>query len=545
MKLGKYSCLITATVILLLLPFSLSVAQKTLTVAESSNFTATSRYADVMEFIKALQRQSPFIRVETLCTSTESREVPLLVIGNPVPSSPLDLKYDDRTVVYIQANIHAGEVEGKEATLMLARDILLNGYSDFLKDFVILIVPILNADGNEKLGKNRRDNGPELAGIRYNGQNLDLNRDGIKLESPEIQGLVQNVLNRWDPVLLVDCHTTNGDYHEEPVTYGWPVNPNGDRAIIQYMRDAMMPSVDALLQKKYKTLSIPYGDFVDWTDPGKGWQSSGPEPHYITNYVGLRNRLSILLENYAYADFKTRVWGNYYFLLSLLEYCQAHKKEILELVRNADVNTIQRGLRMSSADSFAVEFELQPLTRNVTILGYEMESYQDQNERIRPKKTDRKRTYTVPLLYDWVAKRSVRLPFGYLISVPDTRVLEVLIRHGILVEKLTEPATLPVESFQVIGLQAVERPYQGHYTNSVKGEYSVTEKTFPIGTYFIPMAQPLGTLAASLLEPESDDGLLVWNFFDRYLVAQWGREPQTYPVYKLLKPATLAKQTVK
>ncbi|MCJ7582887.1 MAG: M14 family metallopeptidase, partial [Candidatus Aminicenantes bacterium] len=282
---------------------SQSLAQeKLLTTAESSEFTATSRYDEVMTFIKKLQSLSSLVRVETLCISPEGREVPLLILGNPPPSSPQALNFDSRIVVYIQGNIHAGEVEGKEASLMLARDIILEKDHPFLDNLVVLFAPIFNADGNEKISPdNRRGQvGPENgAGVRYNGQNLDLNRDGIKLESPELQGLLQNVLNRWDPALLVDLHTTNGSYHEEPVTYSWPLNQNGDLSIINYMKDKMMPWISQDLQDNYDTLAIPYGNFMDRTDQEKGWQTYSHLPRYIANYVGLRNRLSILDENYS------------------------------------------------------------------------------------------------------------------------------------------------------------------------------------------------------------------------------------------------------
>jgi len=183
------------------------------TVAEATEYKATSRYADVMNFVRELQKQSPLIRVETLCRSTEGRDVPLLIIGSPVPVSPLEPRNSKKAVIYIQANIHAGEVEGKEASLMVARDILQQVKPPYLDKLAILICPIFNADGNEKINPaNRRQQpGPEQGvGVRPNGQNLDLNRDSMKLESPELQGLLKNVLNRWDPLLLVDCHTTDG-----------------------------------------------------------------------------------------------------------------------------------------------------------------------------------------------------------------------------------------------------------------------------------------------------------------------------------------------
>jgi len=518
-----------------------------LTVAEASSFTATSRYADVTNFIKELQRQSSLLRVETLCVSPGGRTVPLLIIGEPVPSSPLALSGDGKAVIYIQANIHAGEVEGKEASLMVARDIVLKEKPPFLDKLVILIAPIFNADGNEKISPTNRRNqvGPEKGvGVRYNGQNLDLNRDGIKLESPEVQGLVRNVLMRWDPALLIDCHTTNGSYHEEPVTYVWGLNPNGDTSLIKYTREKMMPSISKNLREKYKVLSIPYGNFMDFKNPEKGWRPSGPQPRYLTNYIGLRNRLAILNENYAYADYKTRVMGCYYFLLSILEYCYDHKDGIVQLVHSADRKTIQRGMKPSEEDIFAVEYDLKPLKDKITIRGWEMEVIQRESGWPRVKKKDKKKIYEVPHFSDFVPKRSVPFPYAYLIPETSPEITEKLLQHGLLVEKTRESVSLEVESFRIKEIKGASRLYQGHYLNSVKGEYIMEEKEFPEGTLFVGTAQPLANVAAYLLEPESDDGLLVWNFFDRYLVSQWRRELQTYPVYRLLKSANLAKESI-
>ena len=514
------------------------------TLAESSNYTKTSLYADVMAFIQELQEQSPLMRVETICTSTEGRKIPLLVIGNPVPASPLDLKFDNRLVVYFQANIHAGEVEGKEATLMLVRDILQDEKLPFLENLVILIAPIFNADGNERLGNNRRDNGPELAGVRHNGQHLDLNRDAVKMESPEVRGMIRNVLNRWDPALFVDCHTTNGSYHEEPVTYVWGFNPNGPQTVIDYLRKKMMPAIQKSMKENYDVLAIPYGNFMDARDPNKGWSTAGAECRYITNYVGLRNRLSILNENYAYADFKTRVLGCYALLLSFLEYCDDHKDEIIGLVEDADTKTIKRGLQPSESDLFHVAYDRVAYEERITIQGWEMEVTPREGMWPLVKKTEKKRIYNPPYYCNFVPKRSIPFPVGYFLSVDDPIITKNLLRHGITVERLLEPVTVEVESFQLTELKSDERLYQGHHTNSVKGDYVVEEQTFPAGTLYIGTAQRLGNLAAYLLEPESDDGLVVWNFFDRYLVTQWRRSLQTVPVHRLLQPVNLVKETL-
>jgi hypothetical protein len=512
------------------------------TTAEASDYKATSTYADVISYIRELQELSPYLRVETLCTSAEGRDVPLLVIGKPVVLDPLALRSEGRIALYFQANIHAGEVEGKEAALMLARDILLDPKLPYLDKIVLLIAPVFNADGNEKMSPDNRrgQNGPEKAGVRQNGQNLDLNRDAMKIESLEIRGLIRNVLARWDPLLLVDCHTTDGSYHEEPVTYSWPLCPDGDPSIIAYMRDKMLPAVASTLEKKYHILSVPYGDPRDFRDMEKGWQTFGHQPRYVTNYIGLRNRLSILDENYNYADFKTRVAGCYHLLKSILDYSSTHAEELARLVTEADRKTVQRGMAPGEADTFGLDIDVRALPDKVTVRGYEMEVTPREGSPFpQIKRTDRKKTYVMPYFADFYPKRTVRLPYAYLIPVFDDGLLAKLRTHGLAVEKLAQSVTLEVESFRIKEVKGADRLYQGHRMNQVKGDYAVEKREFPRGTMVVRMAQPLGNLAAYLLEPESDDGLLVWNAFDRYIAREWGRGVEVYPVYKLYVPAGL------
>jgi dipeptidyl-peptidase-4 len=550
MKIRALRHLLLVFLFLILLVSNTSPSQedKPLTRAESSEYNATSLHKDVLGFIQSLQGLSLRLRVETLGISAEGRNIPLLVIGDPVPSSPQDLAYDERLVVYIQAGIHAGEVEGKEAALMLARDLALAESPDYLKDIVLLVAPIFNPDGNEKISPGNRRNqvGPEQGvGVRPNGLNMDLNRDGMKLESPEVLGLVQNVMLRWDPAVLLDSHTHNGSYHEEFVTWVWALNPNGDTSLIRYMSDRVRPEINRILLDKYDTLCIPHGDFMSIREPEKGWVPLGPQPRYLSNYFGLRNRLGILNENYPYADFKTRITGAYHLFHALLEFCVNNKDDIRNLLHKADEQTIRRGLAPTERDEFAIEYDVRPIKDKITVNGYVMEQYETESNRMRTRKTDETRTYTMPFLAEFFAKRKTRLPFGYLISGPAPEAQKKLLQHGILVERLTKPVSLEVEGFKVQELKGQQRAFQGHRLNSVTGEYFEEEMEFPTGTLFIPMAQPLANVASYLLEPESDDGLLVWNFFDRQLASQWGRGQQVYPVYKLYTPVSLVKNALR
>ena len=513
-----------------------------LTVAEKSGFESTANYADVQYFIRELTQRSKYIRVESIAKTTEGRDVPLLIIANPLPLSPADLIDDKRIVVYIQANIHAGEVEGKEASLMLARDLVNGLNNEILQKVVVLISPNFNPDGNEAISiRNRTNqNGPKNGvGLRYNGQMLDLNRDAIKLESPEMTGLIRNVIRRWDPSVLVDCHTTNGSYHEEPVTFTWMMNPAGSRELINYMRDNLMPAVSGILTDKYNVLNCFYGEFSDLKNPEDGWISYASEPRYLTNYMGVRNRLAILNENYVYADYKTRVLGSYSLLHSILDYSASHSVEIKDMLKKVDLQTIARATNLAVPDSFPIKYKVKPTPEKIRIRAFEVDVTTDADGKEKLHKSDRKRLVNAPYLADYYPTRSVAFPYAYIIKLNDPAVANLLLKHGIKVEKLVQATTLEVETFRISDLKPEARLNQGHYTNTVKGMVIKDTVEFLPGNYVVRMAQPLANLAAYMLEPETNDALILWNYFDRYLVPQWGKGFYNYPVYRRMKKTDL------
>jgi hypothetical protein len=512
------------------------------TVAEESDYTSTSDYRAVMTFIEQLKKNSPFIGVENIGTSIEGREIPLLIIGNPLPKTPDDLVNDKRIVVYIQANIHAGEVEGKEATLMYVRDLFNDNNPEFFKNVVLLICPLFNPDGNEKISPFNRthQNGPvNGVGLRYNGQFLDLNRDAMKAESPEVRGVLTNVFNRWDPSVFMDCHTTNGSYHVEPVTFTWMVNPNGDNSLITYMRDKMMPEMSTTLFNKYKVENCFYGEFFDMMDPDKGWVLDASEPRYMSNYFGIRNRLGILNENYVYADFRSRVLGCYYLIHSLIDYTSSHRSEIQNLLKNVDNKTIARGNNPMPIDSFSIEYKVKAAPEKVKVRTFEADLVTDSTGIRNYKKSDRQRDVTIPYFIDYFPTKSVKFPFAYLLTVNDPDIIDLLKTHGVKIEKLAENSVLDVFRFDISDLNGASRLNQGHHTNTITGNFVKETKEFPEGTIVIRTAQPLANVAVYLLEPQSNDGLVTWNFFDRYLVPQWGIGYNSYPVYKVMNKTVL------
>src|SRR5437868_4457590 len=259
--------------------------QPLFTIAETSDFRATSRHAQVVEFCERLAKLSPLVRPGELGTSFEKRKLPLLILADPPIATPEQAADSGKLVVFAMGNIHAGEVDGKEGLLMLARDIVTAKERPLLKHLIVVIAPIFNADGNERFSKSNRPGqaGPEEGmGIRANGQQLDLNRDFIKLESPEVRALVR-FCTRWDPAILIDCHTTNGSYHRYTLTYEGPRNPAGDDRVSADVRDKLLPDAGRRLAEHAGFKSFFYGNF---NRDRSRWESVPPIPRFGIHYLG-------------------------------------------------------------------------------------------------------------------------------------------------------------------------------------------------------------------------------------------------------------------
>src|SRR5262245_60973909 len=263
----------TSMVVLLAMTWGCFAAEPLRTVAEASNFTATSRHADVVAFCEQLAKESPLVRLGEMGTSHEGRKLPLVIIADPPVASAKEAKKSGKLVFFAMGNIHAGEVDGKEALLMLSRDLASGTNKAWLKELVFVFAPIFNADGNDKMDNNRpRQAGPPEVGTRANAQQLDLNRDFVKLESPEVRSLV-HLFNEWDPAVFIDMHTTNGSYHRYAITYEGGSCPAGDPRMVTFVRDELFPEVGRRMEKGSGYHTFFYGNF----SPDRSlWQTVPP-----------------------------------------------------------------------------------------------------------------------------------------------------------------------------------------------------------------------------------------------------------------------------
>lgn len=520
--------------------------------AEESNFEETSRYADVMKFIDSLQQRRDLVRVVNFGKSEEGRDLPVLILADPPVSRPLEARRSGKPVVLVMANIHAGEVEGKEAMQHLSRRLVVGDLQPLLRTMVVMVVPIYNADGNERIDLNHRtaQQGPTGGvGTRENARGLDLNRDYMKLESREARDLV-TLFTQWDPHLTVDLHTSNGSYHGYHLTYSPMLNPNADSRLIDFERRKMLPSIGRALQRRHHFRSYYYGNYAtrerlnresenfELQRSGRAaqpaeppetrvWRTFDHRPMFGNNYVGLRNRLTILSEAYSYLDFRRRVEVTEAFVEEILRYTSEHAAAITALIARVDLD-LQRGKRRTQG----VEFEIAPLEKEVPILVGEV-------RRVKNPRSGREMTVMIeekvtPVrMPDYGLFRAVRsreLPAAYILP-PDEKLHEIIAnlrQHGVVMEELTTPLSISSEVFTVSSINRATRVFQGHREVKLRGEYKTEERTWPSGSILIRTRQSLASLIFYLLEPESDSGYVRWNFLDTVLV-----KGEKYPVARL------------
>jgi hypothetical protein len=508
---------------------------------EKSAFVKTSTYADVMAFVDAIKSKTANVNILSMGKSPEGKDIPVLVLGNPAVKTAEDAKASGKLSIYIQGNIHAGEVEGKEAVMMLMRDILLGDKKHLLNNLIILFAPIYNTDSNDKMEKGRRpsqEDSPLEIGIRENSQGLDLNRDGIKMEAPETVGLFTSIINSWDPQLFVDLHTTNGTWHAYSLTHAPSYHSAGEFLPYEFTNNVMLKEITKTALKKYGLYFGPYGDF----DTREGWPvkkfyTYNHHPRYLVNQFSLRNRMAILSEAFSHERFYQRIHSTYSFVTEILEFANANAAKIKTVNKSAEDATIKNVVENAGKIKKGVRFKMDVLGTLDDFRTYDYVGYKKSDGTTEMLRTGKVTTYDSVRYYaKFNPEVESTLPRGYIIPAGFESVVENLKKHGVVVTQLTKAQSFQGDAFTINTLEKSKHKFEGHFMAKVTGEFKATSKKFKKGDYLVDMAQPLSNLIFYLLEPQSDDGLITWNFFDAYLeTAGIGNMPVEYPVFKYYK----------
>ena len=521
-----------------------------LTRAERTGFAETSLHADVVEFIRQLRPlAADRMRVGSMGTSAEGRDMPVVVLSDLNAFTPPAAHRAGKPIVMVNANIHAGEVEGKEALLAFMRDMTLGDLRPLLDQLTLVFVPILNPDGNDRISPENRKldlealegqiNPPGGVGTRNTGEGWNLNRDYMKQEAVESNNL-SRLYGQWWPHVFIDCHTTDGSIHAYDLTYDTAHTPlSGHSRPIEYVRTTLLPAVSDAVWRNYRRRGFFYGNYVDQDDPKSGWETYPGLPRFGSHYRGLTGRLDILLETYSYIDFAARVETISAFLLEIFRYVAAHAAEVTAIAEQAERETIERGRDPQPDDVVGINYgaarrapdgklvfgwPVFPL-EETSIVAYDLES-------IRERRIPGRRivTYRTTHRARFLPTVSVPRPYAYLVTARD--IGEKLAQHNVQFEELAEPVEMEVEAYVVLAAEKTESP--DICTGIERFETVLTVRKerrtirFDAGTLVVPTGQRLGNLVVYLLEPESDDGLARWEFLDPYV-----RINDPFPVYRV------------
>jgi hypothetical protein len=501
--------------------------------AERTGYRETSHYADVVGFLDSLKTLGAPLAFGSIGRTVEGREIPYVVASRPRVTTPAEARASGRPIVYVQANIHAGEVEGKEALLALLRDLTFAAGPNVLDSIVLVAVPIYNADGNEKWGLQERQrteqNGPELVGQRPNAQGLDLNRDYVKVEAPETRASLA-MFEAWDPHVFVDLHTTDGSFHGYALTYSPSLNPAAPLG--DYTR-TLLAELRTRVRVRDGFETFDYGNFED---PGgevstdtvhSGWYTYDHRPRFGTNYYGLRNRVSVLSEAFSHDPFERRVKATYAFV-----------RELLSLVaeRGPELKGQEAALASRGPDSVALRAAL-PATTTSRPVAFEVLTRTGLPERTQPgvpigvRRTGEIRTRPMPVFDRFVPTVVRPVPAYYVLSGDDTATLNRLRAHGF------RPASARLarfdgglERFVVDSVVRAGRPFQGHLEARLFGRWVDDPAAHVSDPYLVSAPGGRGRLLSYLLDPESDDGFATWDLFSSRVAAG------TYPVRRYLHP---------
>ena len=546
-----------------------------LTRAEATNYQETSRHSDVLAFVDELCRRTKLARRVDFGKSGEGQPMVALIVSDRGCFTPELARKQKKAVVLVEANIHAGEVEGKEAVLALARDLTLTKLGHKLLDKLCLVlVPNFNPDGNDRISPNNRKldlknlegqvNPPGGVGTRYTGEGWNLNRDSMKQEAPETRAMAA-LYQQWWPHLFIDCHTTDGSIHAFDLTFD---TSHSNEPLFSELREfnrTMLERVAKAVQQRHGFDSFWYGNFKNEGDPSSGWHTYPALPRFGSHYRGLLGRMDVLLETYSYIDFPRRCAVMRAWLLELFRdaakntkaYRSATEAEEERILARGEAPDLQAlvGINYGVAtrdDKGALLFEYPAHAKpgdTAVIHSFEEASI---TERRYPGK--RRRTYRMPHYRTFIPTQAVSTPAAYLVPAELAPRLE---GHGIRFERLSAPRRFTVDSYRVarreetfspdvaanvpppgqaeVPLSQKPKPVRFETVLTVAPERTTRE--FPGGMLYVPTAQRAGTLAVYLLEPHSDDGFCRWRFLDGLITVG-----ELYPVHRVVAATAAPKK---
>lgn len=465
------------------------------TQAETSNFTEYTTYANMMQYLEDLQARSLEMRLGTYGETHSGRALPYAIFSRPTVTQPWEAWALGKPVIVLAAGVHGGERTLRESVLILMRELATRGSAAnrHLDDLVIVVVPQINPDGFSA----------EPNPTRGNLWGLDLNRDYMKLEQPEIQGYVQNIIQKWAPYLFIDGH--NGGAFPYNLNYQCGSHAAHDQRITQLCDSSIFPVINKRLEAE---------QFRSWYYQGgnaQQWNVGGSEPRIGRNYGAFANSVGILFESPGGQPMATGVRSGVLGYTAVVEWSAANMTALREVVDRARRETIAMGEQPGDSVPLEVKYDAEDQPAN-----YLIGEGQGENRKIVEVTGARLMKKPVPVL-------SRPRPYAYVLPREATEAVALLRRHGITVEQLTAATSLEVSAYTVAGVTYSQQYNHAAAASVEVGEVLTLTRSFPAGSYVVRTAQMLGRVAVHLLEPESTDNVIYWNRMDGWLPRPGGR----------------------
>ncbi len=484
------------------------------TVFEASGGKKTPTYEETVDWFDKLAASSRYLKFESFGISAEGRRLPLVIAdshGRFSASSHQDRK--DHVVLLVEACIHAGESCGKDAGMLLLRDLATNPQlsKELLENVTLLFIPIFNVDGHERFGPYNRINqdGPEEMGWRVTSTNQNLNRDFLKADTVEMRHWL-TLYQQWLPDFFIDIHSTDGADYQYTITYGLETHGNMDSGITDWTivyRDAMN---EAMAGIGYPM--APYVSFRQWHDPRSGLATWAAGPRFSQGYTALQNRPGLLIETHMLKNYPTRVDAAYHLVRETMVHLNKEAAGLRRKVLAADEFAASPEFREKP---FSLSFKLTDKHRPFKFLGV---SYEKVTSDITGgdwfRFSDQPETMNIELFDEMEAAQTAMLPEYYLIPPQWTVIIERLQMHGVEFSRLDEPLEIEVRSWRLQDAKWRETPYEGHHPVSFDRETLSEKRLYRPGTVVVDMNQRAARVAAHILEPQAPDSLVRWGYLD-------------------------------
>jgi len=518
------------------------------TPSEASDYRTTPDYSETMRYVERIATAYPgWVRCEKFGVSGEGRDLVIAIASKDGVFDPERIRASGKVILLVQNCIHAGETDGKDASLELLRDLVRKGKSSLLDRVVLVVIPIYNVDGHERRSAHTRinQNGPEAAGWRANGTNLNLNRDYLKADAPETRAFLR-LFHRWLPDFFIDDHVTDGSDFQYDVTFMLDTTPDVFPPTAEWVREKVSPAIVRHVNAGGHAAFAGQVFLRDDTDPSQGLVMFENPPRFSTGQMILENRPGLLVEMHMLKDYRTRVTGNYLVLEAVLERLNQDADQLLRLNREADAAASRLGSEAGRGKPFPLVVAASGETSPVEFRGVEYTRYLSEvSGTMAIRYGTQPWNATLPMETASTVVVSVTPPAAYIIPPQWTRIVEVLEAHGVGFRRTSASWTGRVERYRCTGMLRPNRPFEGRYpilrSSGVEQEFGrfgectlVTESaTFPAGSVVVPLDQRLSKVVIHWLEPEAPDSALRWGFFDP--VFEQKETGEAYVLEKLAK----------